>query len=84
MTWARRGRSLRITGPLGLAGSAVMGVWTLTYQPHGEKETRLTLEGRMSGAIEPGWAEVVDKVWHHFLVERLKPYLEQGKHRKTE
>lgn len=82
VTWAQRGKSLRLVGPLGLAGNAVTGVWTLTYEPHGEKGTRLTLDGRMSGALEEGWAEVVDSVWNHFLVEQLKPYVEQGKHRK--
>ncbi len=82
VTWARRGKLLRFTGPLGLAGNAVTAVWTLTYEPHGEKETKLTLDGRMSGTLEEGWAEAVDSVWRHFLVERLKPYVEQGKHRK--
>jgi len=84
VTWARRGESLRFTGPLGLAGNAVTAVWTLTYEPHGEKGTKLTLDGRMSGALEEGWAEIVDSVWKHFLVERLKPYVEQGKHKKAE
>lgn len=84
VTWAQRGKSLRFTGPLGLAGNAVTAVWTLTYEPHGEKETKLTLDGRMSGTLEEGWAEAVDSVWRHFLVERLKPYVEQGKHRKKE
>lgn len=32
--------------------------------------------------LEEGWAEAVDSVWKHFLVEQLKPYVEQGKHRK--
>jgi len=83
VTWARRGKSLRFTGPLGLAGNAVIAVWTLTYEPHGEKGTKLTLDGRMSGALEEGWPEAVDSVWKHFLVEQLKPYVEQGKHRKN-
>jgi hypothetical protein len=83
VTWAKRGKSLRFTGPLGLAGNAVTAVWTLTYEPHGEKGTKLTLDGRMSGALEEGWAEVVDSVWKHFLVDQLKPYVEQGKHRKS-
>jgi hypothetical protein len=82
VTWAQRGKSLRFTGPLGLAGNAVSGVWTLTYEPHGEKGTKLILDGRMAGALEEGWAEVVDSVWKHFLVEQLKPYVEQGKNRK--
>ncbi len=83
VTWAQRGKSLRITGPLGLAGNAVTGVWTLTYEPFEEKGTKLTLDGRMSGALEDGWAEVVDSVWKHFLVEQLKPYVEQGKHKNA-
>ena len=84
VTWAQRGTSLRIVGPLGLAGNAVTGVWTLTYAPEGEAgtKTRLALDGRMSGALEEGWAEIVDSVWRHFLVEQLTPYIEQGKHRK--
>lgn len=84
VTWARRGKTLRIVGPLGLAGNAVTGVWTLTYAPEGEEgtKTKLSLDGRMSGALEEGWAEAVDSVWKHFLVEQLKPYIEQGKHKK--
>jgi len=81
VTWAARGKSLRIVGPLGLAGNAVTGVWTLTYEKD-EKGTKLTLDGRMSGAIKDGWAELVDSVWKHFLVDQLKPFIEQGKHRK--
>ena len=27
-------------------------------------------------------AKTVDSVWKHFLFDQLKPYVEQGKHRK--
>lgn len=84
VTWAQRGRSLRIVGPLGLAGNAVTGVWTLTYAPEGEEgtKTKLSLDGRMSGALEEGWAEIVDSVWKHFLVDQLQPYIAEGRHRQ--
>jgi len=86
VTWAQRGKSLRIVGPLGLAGNAVTGVWTLTYAPEGEDgaKTKLTLDGRMSGALEEGWAEIVDSVWRHFLVDRLEPYITEGKHKRKQ
>jgi hypothetical protein len=35
-----------------------------------------------SGHVEKGWPETVDSVWNHFLVERLKPYVESGKYRE--
>jgi hypothetical protein len=31
---------------------------------------------------EEGWPAVVEQVWKHFLIERFKPYVEEGKHRK--
>jgi hypothetical protein len=36
----------------------------------------------MSGEIDEATAKIVDAVWHHFLVERLKPYIESGEYKK--
>jgi len=39
-------------------------------------ELRLTCS--VSGQIADGEDKAVDLVWHHFLFERLKPYIESG------
>lgn len=82
VTWAQRGKKLSFQGPLGLAGNAVTFVWTLDYAPH-PQGTKLTLTGRGSGQLQEGWAETIDGVWMHFLVDRLKPFIEQRRHRAT-
>jgi hypothetical protein len=73
--YAERGKLLRFVGPLGLAGNALDMVHTLSFEPH-EGGTRVTLTIQATGLIRPGWDEAIDQVWQHFLVERLKPYVE--------
>lgn len=77
---AERGKMLRMRGPLGLAGNALDMVFTLTYTAEGES-TRVHLTVDAAGHTEEGWADAVDRVWHHFLVEQLKSYVESGAHR---
>jgi len=80
---ADRGKLLRFDGPLGLAGRAVKMVHTYQFSPVGEDSTRIQLTVSLSGEIEENLAKTVDRVWHHFLVERFKPYIIEGKHLVT-
>lgn len=77
---ANRGKLLRFDGPLGLSGNAIQMVHTYEFEPVGSDSTLLKLTVNAAGQIEEGWQELVDKVWHHFLFERFKPYVESGKH----
>lgn len=87
VTAADRGKLLRFVGPLGLAGNAIDMVHTYEFThvtrdgesiPAGHTVLRVTV--RAHGEMQEGWAEAVDGVWQHFLTERLKPYVESGKH----
>jgi hypothetical protein len=80
VTAADRGKLLRMVGPLGLAGNAVLLVSTLEYQPAG-RGTTVHLTVNMSGQIDADIAAVVQKVWHHFLYDGLKVYIESGTYR---
>lgn len=46
-----------------------------------ERGKTLRFEGslavHMQGEIDAHLASVVDGVWHHFLIERFKPYIEE-------
>lgn len=78
---AERGKRLRFTGPLGFAGSATEFVVTydLKADPAG---THLHLTANFAGQMSDGVEKMVDGVWHHFLFERLKPYLESEAFKK--
>lgn len=80
--YAERGKTLRFEGPLGLSGKAVVFVTTWDYEaaPNG---TLLKLTVTMSGQIEEGFEQIVAGVWKHFLVEQLKPYVENGRYLET-
>ncbi len=82
VTAAQRGKLLRFVGPLGLAGYAVELVNTYTFEPVGADSTLLKLEVRASGEIHPDWPDVVKNVWHHFLFEQFKPYVEEKRYLK--
>lgn len=79
---AWRGRLLRFEGPLGLTGRAIVMVHTLEFTAQGSDSTLLTLTVNAAGQIEPEIPDIVDRVWHHFLIERFKPYVESGDYRK--
>ena len=83
MILAERGKRLRFEGPLGLSGMAVTVVTTYEFRPLGADSTVLTYHVRMSGELQEGVPELVRKTWHHFMVERFKPYIESGQHRKS-
>jgi len=74
--YAQKGKILRFDGPLGLSGKALKLVSTLSFQAMGEDSTQLSLTLNASGEYEEGWPAVIDKVWHHFLFERFKLFVE--------
>ena len=78
--FARRGKTLRFEGPLGLSGKAIHMVHTYDFAHAGTDSTRLSLSVHAAGEMEDGLAEAVDQAWWHFLVERFKPYVESGRH----
>jgi uncharacterized protein YndB with AHSA1/START domain len=75
--YAERGKRIRFTGPLGFSGQAVTMVTTYDFSPD-PAGTKLRVTCNVSGQIEDGEDKIVDAVWHHFLFERLKPYIESG------
>jgi hypothetical protein len=80
--YADRGKLLRFEGPLGLSGNAVTIVTTWAFVPVGEDSTRLHVSVHGAGEMDPEWPALVDQVWNHFIVERFKPWLESGGHRR--
>jgi len=79
--YADRGKLLRFTGPLGLSGQAIDMVMTYEFLPD-PAGTKLRLTCNVSGQISDGQDKILDGVWHHFLFERLKPYIESGAYKK--
>ena len=79
--YAHRGKLLRFEGPLGFSGKALLAVTTYEFEEVEPGVTRLKVTVRASGEMEAGWADAVDRVWHHFIIERFQPYLESGGHR---
>jgi uncharacterized protein YndB with AHSA1/START domain len=78
---ADRGKRLRYTGPLAFSGRvADFAVsYDLTAVPEG---TDFHLTVNLAGQLPDGVEKIVDGVWHHFLFERLKPYLESPEYKK--
>jgi hypothetical protein len=77
VTLARRGETLHFTGPLGFMemGQHFDMVHRLDFEA-AEGGTRLTMRVTGLGTIQPGWEQAVQGVWHHFLDERFKPFVE--------
>lgn len=71
----QRGVLLRMEGPLGLSGKALHMVHSLDFTRRGDS-TLVHLEVRGAGELDPQWPTVIQRVWHHFLAERFKPYAE--------
>jgi hypothetical protein len=82
VTYADRGKLLRFEGPLGLAGNALELVTTYRFSEAGPDSTLLQVSVHGAGEMQEGWPETVDQVWHHFLFERFKPYMERGEYLK--
>lgn len=74
--YADRGKMLRFDGPLGFNGKGLRMVHTFTFERAGDDRTRITVEVHGTGELEEGWPGAVDQVWHHFLVEAFKPYMD--------
>jgi uncharacterized protein YndB with AHSA1/START domain len=83
--YAHRGKMLRLDGPFGLSGRAVQKVVTYYLSPGETPETtQLRLVVHCTGAYEAAVPEMVERVWNRFLFDRLKPYVEAGKHLKKQ
>jgi hypothetical protein len=75
VTFAQRGKRLRFEGPLGLSGHAILMVTSYDLAPARGDSTQLTVTVHASGEILPGWPEIVEKTWHHFVFERFVPHV---------
>ncbi|MCA9734721.1 SRPBCC domain-containing protein [candidate division KSB1 bacterium] len=80
VTAAQRGKLLRFEGAMGLAGKAVTIVHTYEFTPVGQDSTQLHLTVNGCGDFANGLPEIIEQVWHHFLFEQFKPWVESGKH----
>jgi hypothetical protein len=76
--YSDRGKMLRFDGPLGLSGKAVQMVTTCVFTAAGSDSTTLKLAVHGAGEVDEGLPAIIESVWHHFLVERFKPYVEGG------
>ena len=74
-----RGKLLRFQGPLGLSGRAVTMVHSYEFVPVGNDSTKMKLSVHAMGEFSEGLPKIIKGVWKHFLIERLKPYIEAGK-----
>jgi hypothetical protein len=74
-----RGKILRYDGPLGLSGKAIQMVTTYEYFEKGADSTTVKVSVHGAGEVEEGMPAKIESVWHHFLFERLKPYVEAAK-----
>jgi len=74
--YAKRGERLRFTGPLGLSGHAIDLVVTYDYTAE-DGGTRVKVTCNAAGQMMEGWAETVNGVWEHFILERFTPYAEK-------
>ena len=83
VTYADRGKLLRLVGPLGLAGNPFTMVMTFVFKP-AKGGTTIELTASSIGEMQDGWDTAVDGVWYHFLFERLKPWVEAGNHLKRD
>jgi len=73
---AERGKMLRVDGPLGLSGMAVQMVFTYEFKAIEKDSTQMKLTVNAAGEVYDGLAEIVEKVWDHFLFEQFKPFVE--------
>jgi hypothetical protein len=79
--YADRGKLLRMSGPLGFSGQSVNIVVSWAYAAVGDS-TKVTVTSHVAGALEENAASQVERVWKHFIVDRFKPWYEQGGHRR--
>jgi len=77
VTYAERGKMLRMEGPLGLAGQALTLVCTYSLKASGEDRTLVTLNVNGAGEFAADTPDLVQQVWEHFLGEQFRPYIEE-------
>lgn len=81
VTFVQAPERLHFSGPLPFNGLAMTMHHIVSFQPltgdDGEvAATEVIVTVNAFGKLEAGWDAAVDGVWHHFLVERLKPFIE--------
>jgi hypothetical protein len=81
VTYAERAKRLRFTGPLVLSGKVADFAVTYDLAPDPDG-TRFHLTVNIAGQLPDGVEKIVDSVWHHMLVEQLKPYLESQEYKQ--
>ncbi|MEZ4386866.1 MAG: SRPBCC domain-containing protein [Candidatus Krumholzibacteriia bacterium] len=79
VTYAQRGKLLRMEGPLGLAGFALHLVTTYTLTPI-DTGCRLNVAVHGAGEVHEGWPALVEKTWRHFIEDRFLAYVQAGRH----
>jgi hypothetical protein len=80
--YSDRGKMLRFDGPLGLSGKAIQMVTTYEFTAAGSDSTTVKVSVHGAGEVTEGLPAMVESVWHHFLFERFKPYIESGEYKK--
>jgi hypothetical protein len=75
--YAERGKMLRMEGPLGLSGQAIILVCTYSLEPAGRDSTQLTLHVSGAGDFSRETPGIVQQVWKHFLWEQFNPYIRE-------
>jgi hypothetical protein len=78
--YSDRGKILRFNGPLGLSGMAIKVVTTYNFEPVGNDSTLFKVTIKAAGEVKHGIPSIIESVWDHFIFERLKPYIESGRH----
>ncbi len=81
--YAQRPKMIRFQGPLGLSGRALNLVVTYEFSQTGDS-TQVKVTTEMEGQIDEEWANIVDGVWKHFLIEAFQPYIESEKYKSRE
>ncbi|MEE8467391.1 MAG: SRPBCC domain-containing protein [Planctomycetota bacterium] len=73
----KRPEELQFHGPLGFAatGRNLQMAHRVQFTAEGDR-TRVKVAVHAMGEMDPAWPAAVQRVWHHFLVERLKPHVE--------
>jgi penicillin V acylase-like amidase (Ntn superfamily) len=79
---AERGKRLRFDGPLGLSGQAISMVTSYDLVPSGPGATLLKVSVHGAGEMDDRAPGAVESVWKHFILERFRPYVESGAHKK--
>jgi hypothetical protein len=80
--YADRPNRLIFEGPLGLSGNAILMVVSYDLEARGDS-TRLRVTARCAGESKKEWAQAVDGVWAHFIVERFQQYYVRERARAT-